>query len=189
MAVAAYMNVPPVDIRRGLAAATGPAMRLEVDRAGPVTILNDAYNANPSSMAAALETVGDLPTAGRRVAVLGDMLEMGAAAAAGHADAGRDGGGPRDAHVSGVDAQQPRTCSRLRRPALGRHGDRRGQGRGSGCRSCRYHVLTTAEAAGLVPTLLRGGDLVLLKGSRGMKLERVAEAIAAAFTGGSQLPV
>jgi hypothetical protein len=52
-------------------------MRLQVQKVGQVTVLNDAYNANPASMMAALWTLVDLPTSGRRVAVLGDMRELG----------------------------------------------------------------------------------------------------------------
>ena len=52
-------------------------MRLQIQQLGGVTILNDAYNANPASMMAAIRTLLDLPAQGRRVAVLGDMREMG----------------------------------------------------------------------------------------------------------------
>jgi UDP-N-acetylmuramoyl-tripeptide--D-alanyl-D-alanine ligase len=65
----------------GLSRATPPAMRLErvvVQTTGdPVVVINDAYNANPDSMRASLSVLGDISTGGRRVAVLGDMLELG----------------------------------------------------------------------------------------------------------------
>ncbi len=163
--VARGMGVPHGEIRRGLSAATGPEWRLQLDRVGPVTVLNDAYNANPTSTAAALDTVRDLPTAGRRVAVLGDMLEMGHAAAAGHADVGRL------AAAAGVDVL---VCVGPLSAATAAAAKDAGLG-------VVLHVLTTAEAAALVPTLLRGGDLVLLKASRGIHLEAVADAIHTAF--------
>ena len=159
------LGVPMDDIRRGLSTVTGPAMRLQVEQAGPVTVLNDAYNANPTSMAAALDTLRDLTTAGRRVAVLGDMLEMGDAAAAGHADVGRR------AAAAGVDVLvcvgplSAGTAAAAKDAGL----------------PVVWHVLTTTEAAAAVPPLLRAGDLVLLKASRGIRLERVADAIRAAF--------
>jgi UDP-N-acetylmuramoyl-tripeptide--D-alanyl-D-alanine ligase len=163
--VASDLGVPYDHIRRGLAAATGPAMRLQLDRAGPVTILNDAYNANPTSMAAALETVRDLPTAGRRIAVLGDMLEMGDAAAAGHADVGRL------AAASNLDAL---VCVGPLSATIAAAATAAGLANVS-------HLATTADAAAAVPPMLRAGDLVLLKASRGMRLEKVAAAIHAAF--------
>ena len=165
IAIGRHLEVDDDDLFRGLATATGPAMRLQVQHAGPVTIVNDAYNANPTSTAAALETVRDLPTAGRRLAVLGDMLEMGDAAAAGHADVGRL------AAASGLDVLvcvgplSAGTAAAAKAAGLG----------------VVWHVLTTAEAAAFVPTLLAAGDLVLLKASRGIRLEKVADAIRAAF--------
>ena len=140
-------------------------MRLQVERAGPVTVLNDAYNANPTSVAAALDTLQELPSAGCKVAVLGDMLEMGAAAAAGHADVGRLAAG------SGLDVLVcvgPLSAGTAAAAKDGRVG-------------AVFHVLTTAEAAVLVPTLLMPGDLVLLKASRGLRFEAIAKAIHAAF--------
>ena len=63
---------PPISIAAGLAAATGSRWRLELERrADGVTVLNDVYNANPTSMAAALRALAALPTSGRRIAVLG----------------------------------------------------------------------------------------------------------------------
>ena len=52
-------------------------MRLQLEQVGGITLLNDAYNANPASMKAALETLQSLPTQGRRIAVIGDMRELG----------------------------------------------------------------------------------------------------------------
>ena len=151
------------DLRRGLATTTGPQWRLQLDRVGPIAVLNDAYNANPTSMSAALETLRDLPATGRRVAVLGDMLEMGDAAAAGHAEVGRLAAGLDVLVCVGpLSAGTAAAAKDAHVPVV-------------------YHVLTTTEAAELAPTLLRAGDLVLLKASRGLRLERVSAAIAAAF--------
>ena len=72
----------------GLAGAHGPDMRLELQEAGGVTILNDAYNANPASMRAALDTAAGLSCSGRRIAVLGDMLELGKSAERFHREIG-----------------------------------------------------------------------------------------------------
>jgi UDP-N-acetylmuramoyl-tripeptide--D-alanyl-D-alanine ligase len=160
-----HMGVGLDKVREGLAGEHGPDMRLRLDPAGPVTILNDAYNANPSSMAAALETVRDLTTPGRKIAVLGDMLEMGDAAAAGHADVGTL------AAASHLDAL---VCVGPLSAGLAAAATAAGLSNVS-------HVPTTADAATAVPPMLRPGDLVLLKASRGMRLERVATAIHGTF--------
>ncbi len=75
------MKLSEEEIARGLAGCCGPQMRLNVLRVGPeetpLVLINDAYNANPDSMAAALRVLRQYPTAGRRVAILGDMAELG----------------------------------------------------------------------------------------------------------------
>ncbi len=163
--VGRHLGLTDADLAAGLSRVTGPPMRLQVERAGPVTILNDAYNANPTSMAAALETLRDLPTAGRRVAVLGDMLEMGDAAAPGHAEAGRLAAA---CHLDALVCVGPLSAGIAAAATA------------AGIANVS-HVATTADAAAAVPAMLHAGDLVLLKGSRGMRLERVAAAIHGAF--------
>jgi len=152
---------------RGIAGAEPPAMRLTratVElRDGPVTVVNDAYNANPESMLAALEMLaaGDLDAPGtvRRVAVLGDMLELGEASAEVHAEIGRRLGPMREriglVCTVGRAMFEAKVAEAAREPEATDH-------------AC-------ARIAGLV----RAGDVVLIKGSRGVRLERVAEAIAA----------
>jgi UDP-N-acetylmuramoyl-tripeptide--D-alanyl-D-alanine ligase len=120
---------------------------------GQVTIVNDCYNANPMSMRAALT---DLAAAapGRRVAVLGDMLELGPDEERFHAEIGEH------ARASGVDllvTVGPR--------AAAMQGD--------------HAVADAAEAAALLPELLEDGDTVLVKASRGVGLEVVAETLVA----------
>ena len=113
----------------GLAGASGPEMRLQLQRFGPVTVLNDAYNANPSSMRAALETLATLATAGRRVAVLGDMLELGPSSEQFHRELGTAG---RYRRRRGL-----RRPARVRRPAVTMDGPGRPRRRAVGrTRSC-----------------------------------------------------
>src|SRR5438105_3700202 len=66
IAVSKRLGLTETEIAAGLARAKGPDMRLELQAVGPITVLNDAYNANPASMRAALETASNLPTGGRR---------------------------------------------------------------------------------------------------------------------------
>ena len=71
------MNISEEQAIESLGHARGPEMRMQPHQLGSLTLINDAYNANPNSMRAALETITALPTTGRRIAVLGDMLELG----------------------------------------------------------------------------------------------------------------
>jgi UDP-N-acetylmuramoyl-tripeptide--D-alanyl-D-alanine ligase len=119
---------------------------------GGVTVIDDCYNANPMSMRAALD---DLAAAapGRRVAVLGDMLELGPDEERFHREVGEH------ARAAGVDllvTVGPR--------AVAMRGDQA--------------AADAAEAAALVPELVEPGDTVLLKASRGVGLEAVAEALS-----------
>jgi UDP-N-acetylmuramoyl-tripeptide--D-alanyl-D-alanine ligase len=85
-AVGRIAGLSLADIASGLAAGWQAPHRGEVIRAGGVTIVDDAYNASPGSVAAALDALAGLP--GRRVAVLGEMLELGPASEAGHREVG-----------------------------------------------------------------------------------------------------
>ena len=89
IAVGAELGLSREEIQRGLAGCQPPKMRLQFWETGGVRVLDDAYNANADSTIAALETLCDLPLQGRRVAVLGDMEELGAHSEAAHAEVGR----------------------------------------------------------------------------------------------------
>ena len=152
------------EISSGLSAARPFAHRSRLLAAHGLTILDDCYNANPSSMAAALDTLGTLAGPGRRVAVLGDMLELGEAEAREHRALGERAArradlaaffGPRSAEAFGTAA------------ATGL-----GEGRAA-------HFTEVDPLLSWLKPRLRPGDTVLVKGSRGMRLERVVEALAA----------
>ena len=145
------------------AAAPASRWRMEVgERADGVTVLNDAYNANPDSMAAALHTLAEI--AGRRGtrawAVLGDMLELGTKAHQAHAALGRGVAEAGVQELVALGAFAP-TLVDAAAPVRGR-------------------VAANAEqAVAMVTPDLQPGDVVLVKASRGLALDTVAEAILA----------
>jgi UDP-N-acetylmuramoyl-tripeptide--D-alanyl-D-alanine ligase len=123
------------------------------------TVINDCYNASPLSVRAALDELAAETPAGRRIAVLGDMLELGALETELHREMGAA------AQAAGVDVLVtvgPRAAAML---------------------DCfdgeSYAVADAAEAAALAGELVDSGDVVLVKGSRGVGLEVVAEALQA----------
>jgi UDP-N-acetylmuramoyl-tripeptide--D-alanyl-D-alanine ligase len=127
-------------------------------------VLNDCYNANPASMEAALQTVG-ATTARRRLAVLGEMRELGAHAEAAHRDLGRA------LASAGLDAVF------LLGPAM-RLVEREARSAGMPADRIVWAADHEALACHLAGTL-HEGDLVLLKGSRGAALEKVLERLEA----------
>jgi len=168
-AVAGEVGMDLAGIADGLAAARPRSpWRMEVvERPDGVRVVNDAYNANPESMAAALATLGAM--SGRRTAVLGVMGELGDDAAQAHAEVGRL------AARSGVDHLVV-----VGEGARGMHDAARSAG-------VATDLVADADAASdLVASLLAPGDVVLVKASRAAGLERVAEALATATAGGTR---
>jgi len=89
IAIGMELGLSRAEVARGLAECAPPKMRLELWEHSGVRVLDDAYNANPDSVVAALQTLRELPCKGRRVAVLGDMAELGAQTEAAHEEIGR----------------------------------------------------------------------------------------------------
>ncbi len=137
--------------------SAGRGERIELP--GGVIVVDDCYNANPMSMRAALEDLRQT-AAGRRVAVLGDMLELGPEEPRFHRELGAQ------AAAAGVDL----LVTVGARAALA----------GEGFAAEHRHARDASEAARLVPALVRAGDTVLIKASRGVGLELVADALVSA---------
>ena len=127
-----------------------PLREEEHELAGDVLLLNGCYNANPLSMRAALENLAERAGERRRVAVLGEMAELGPGAAAFHREVGRQ------ATELGVEVLAVG-------PLAGDYGGR--------------HVAAATEAADVLSQMLQPGDVVLVKGSRSVGLEAVAEKL------------
>lgn len=156
----------PEECVAGLQSARPYARRLNlVDAPGGFTVLDDCYNANPASMQAALDTLKSLATGGRAVAVLGDMLELGADEEQAHRKLGEQA----SAAAELVAFFGPRSLQAHRAA--------------SGTESAHF-----TEMDALVSWLkrrLRPGDVVLVKASRSMHLERVVDALTAREAKGS----
>ncbi len=139
---------------------TLPGGRWRVVERDGVTWIDDTYNANPTSMIAALETFAGLETSGRRLAVLGDMFELGGRAAEFHAAVGaRAGELPLDARIF-VGAE---SCASMAAACAAKTNA-----------FCRAPDLAAARAA--LTAQVRPGDLVLVKASHGMKLGELVPA-------------
>ena len=166
VAVGGRLGVPLDGIARALADWTVPTMRLEIVRArAGVTILADTYNAAPASMIGALETLRDLPVAGggRRVAVLGEMREMGGFAEEAHREVGRA------AARTGPDLLV------LVGPLTLGIGE---AAREAGYPADRVRAFPATEVAlDALPSVVGTGDAVLVKGSRALAMERITAAL------------
>lgn len=172
-------GVSDEQIAAGLAGVRGPEMRLEVVRAAGAVVINDAYNANPDSMIAAIETLAEVGRgARRRVAVLGDMLELGPESGRLHEEVLE-----RALAVGAIDAAAAINGLVLVGPAFaaaweGVVRDHRG-GAGPTRRRATVKLLPSVEAefAAAAAGWIEPGDVVLLKGSRRMGVERVLAAL------------
>ncbi|MEE9161646.1 MAG: cyanophycin synthetase, partial [Candidatus Neomarinimicrobiota bacterium] len=155
-ALGVHLNVPREDIKAALEAFVPPAGRGELLRLDGITVIDDSYNANLASTLAGLDTLLQVPATGRRIVVLGDMLELGRFSQEHHRQVGAF------AASHGIDAllcYGPETretyCTALDGGVDARHFTERSE---------LAHVLSESVAA---------GDVVYVKGSRGMAMESV----------------
>ena len=148
--------------RDGLAHATPPEMRFQrieiATQSDPIVIINDAYNANPDSMRAALSTFVALRTPGRKLAVLGEMLEMGTIEPAEHQSLAD--------HAIGYGSLDQITL--LGASFKDAQGDDP---------RCTIVPDRSDDAIARIAAEIRPGDTVLIKGSRGVKLERLIDKL------------
>jgi len=177
VAVARWMKQSDADTARGLATAKPAPMRLEVKRlSNGLTLINDAYNAHPDSLAAAAATLATFPVTegGHRIAILGDMLELGDQSPELHREAGQqiaalDGihhvitVGPLAMFIAeALEKQRPRTPGTPRTPAP--------PGTTHPCPD-----ITAAQRC--IREVVGPSDTVLIKASRGLKLEQLVPTL------------
>lgn len=165
-AVAIRFDVPLSDIVERASALKPVSRRGEVVQIGGVTILDDSYNSNPKALARALMTLARESHFARRIAVVGEMLELGGAAESLHRAAGEEAA---DAGLSILIAVGGPNAKALADGALAA---------GMQPRSI-HHVGDSRQAADLAARLVRSGDLVLVKGSRGVRTEVVVDRLKA----------
>lgn len=169
------------EIVAGLEAARPVKGRMIWRRAGSVRILDDTYNANPASVRAALDTLasarraagdsvadGTSPGRGRLLVVLGDMLELGDISPAAHREVGRRVAALGVAEFVGVGPLMREAVLAAREAGLLES----------------YHAESVEDTPGIVLKRLAPDDTLLVKGSRGMRMERVVDALVARLGGG-----
>ena len=161
IASGAELGLTADEIRRGLISCQPPKMRLQVFESNGVRILNDAYNANADSMLAALQTLNEFPCRGRRIAVLGDMAELGEHSAAAHTEVGRKTAELGVSRLVTVGKMASLTAQAAREAGL------------RDVTVCKDVV----EAAAALKQLAREGDVILVKASRVTGLERLSESL------------
>lgn len=163
-AVALHFGLTLEEIAGALSAVEISDMRMQVfTAASGVTVINDAYNASPTSVRAAVVALSDIRTGGRRVAVLGDMAELGSFEELAHFRLGEDVARSGIENLVTVGERALRISDGAR--ATGMSAER--------VRPCA----TVDEASEVLDDLLEAGDTVLVKASRSMGLERVVEGI------------
>jgi UDP-N-acetylmuramoyl-tripeptide--D-alanyl-D-alanine ligase len=167
LAVAGVEGVPVEAAAAAMATATTSPSRSVLHRVGGVTVLDDAYNASPQTVLAALATLRALPCEGRRWAVLGVMAELGETSERHHREVGA-------AYAAGVDELVV-----VGEAAAGLAAGASDAGGGARVRMVADH----ADAARLVADGIATGDAVLLKASRVAGLDRTAAALIEALEG------
>jgi len=167
IAAASCWGIGAEETREALAGLKAGEMRGQVLRfeAG-YTVINDCYNSSPAALAAAIASLSRIPEVRRRVVVAGEMLELGVASAQLHREAGAQAAA--FGNIDWIFGVQGEADQILRGAAAAGHSPAE-----------QRFFASAAEAAEFLPGFLRAGDVMLLKGSRGVHLERVVEALTA----------
>lgn len=162
-AVGSVLGLPGAVIAQGLSRFRPATMRSQIVVSHGVKIINDCYNANPASMKAAVQLLAQAEAGRKKIAVLGDMLELGPGTVQMHQDVG--------GFVAHQGVDQLIACGPLARNLA------EGARRAGMDRTRILEVPEAMAAAAAVKTMAKQGDVVLVKASRGMKLEQVVQAL------------
>jgi UDP-N-acetylmuramoyl-tripeptide--D-alanyl-D-alanine ligase len=151
------------DCAAGLIAAPLTKARLQIKEIGGAHFLDDSYNANPDSMKAALHTLVELDSDAKRIAVLGEMRELGEESERGHREVGETAAALKIDHLIVIGETAAAIADGARRAGL----------------QNAAVVSSTSEAAELLDQIAAPGDLILIKGSRAARTEDVIEHFGA----------
>jgi UDP-N-acetylmuramoyl-tripeptide--D-alanyl-D-alanine ligase len=162
-ALALGLGVSLAAIRRGLEKVKPYSMRMEADSWRGVGIINDAYNANPASMVAAVNTLAAMGGRGEKIAVLGDMFELGKASAREHRALGKQVARARIDRLYLLGRQAATVRAGALSGGMGGNNIVVGKDHRAVARRLKSH--------------LQKGDWLLVKGSRGMKMEKVVDEL------------
>lgn len=164
LAVAQYLGVSPQKAAERLQTYSAPAMRQQIHHVGGITIIDDSYNASPDSMRSSVNILMDLKSSGRAVGVFADMLELGDYSRQAHFDAGvyAASRGIDALFVIGEEAQE------IRWGALSAE-----------CHLPVFSYLSNDQALAKLVEYLQPGDVVIVKGSRGMKTDEIVRGLLA----------
>jgi UDP-N-acetylmuramoyl-tripeptide--D-alanyl-D-alanine ligase len=161
VSVARHFHLNDQTIQEGLEAFQTMAGRMEKVVLEGVEFLNDAYNANPVSLKESVDTLMSFPTTGKRIAVVGDMLELGPDSSKYHLEAGEYLGEKAPDVVITVGKFACSYTAWTAAESLGRERV--------------LHAADPQDAAEVLRSVAKKGDLVLLKGSRGIELEKILD--------------
>lgn len=157
------LNIPVKDIIEGIGEFSPGKMRLNIMDHNGIKIINDAYNASPQSMEAAINVLKDIAGDNRTIAVLGDMLELGDIAVKAHMGVGKFAFSKEVSYIV----------------AVGENGKNIAEGAlKAGAEEARvFHFKDNSEAGKFLLDFTKPGDVLVVKGSRGMKMEEIVNLL------------
>lgn len=168
IAVASLYGVTSDEIKEAFDNYRLPAMRMEFTEIEGIRFIFDCYNSNPTSMSSALETLAGLNGRGRKIIVAGDMLELGQDAASLHRQVGKLAARAKANVLVGVGPLSRFILEGAQEEGI--DGE------------ALLHFENSVDAAKALKDILKEGDLVLVKGSRDMKMEEIRKCFITCFT-------
>lgn len=168
LAIGTEVGMTPAGLQRGLSRFRGEPGRCRVSSAGSRTVIDDTYNSSPAGVAAAIELMSDFRSCHHRILVLSDMLDLGEQSPELHFGIG--------AAVAGSQVDHIAVCGEFRDSTV--------EGfLSAGGNLNRISVFSdTDHLLSLLDCITSDGDLILVKGSRGTRMERVVETLHSAYT-------
>lgn len=163
IAVGEAFRISKTDIAKALKGFRATNMRMEIRKANGFKIVSDCYNANPSSTKMALQTIGNMNVRGSRIAILGDMLELGKMS--------------KDLHRNIGNLVPEMNFDLLL--AVGEDAKEFVNGAKEKGMTHAFHFDSVQEVIEFLGDVVSEGDVLLVKGSRGMKMEQVVDALCA----------